>query len=541
MKRNVVIGIIFYLFYLIIGWSQLHIVEALVLLSVLVFVPLILMMIDKNMRDGAIMPVARFISRLYPYAALGAMLTFLTDMAVFAAVWFIYTGLIALFGVKRLLERGTKPLGELSIDSGLIYLSLGGFWFFAYAADMQVMHFTKITILLTAIHFHYSAFIIPILVGFLGRKALSNRNGYTAMTLVVVLSPLTVAIGITYSRVIEFLAVLIYVAALYAYGFFIFRTDFRKKAAKILLSFSAAILLVTIFFSFIYAYGRVQESVTLTISEMIFIHGVVNAFGVVLPALLGWLIEGPNCPAHSYYGKPLSRVFGTRTIGSDFLSQKQLIDDKVYTGLIERMKDFSSSEFDVNRLSPGIADFYEQTENYELEANIRWSSWFKPLALAYQHISRRIGQIHLGMGGMLERMDAEIIGVRSEMDGRSDVRAWVRKNEDGETIFAALYSQHQYENETYMNIALPLPYSNMTGILKPYNDRNHLILTSILRKQGAGDEGIYLHTPLFTIRLPLSETFFIKEEEGLLTAHHQMWIFGKKFLEIDYNIKKRME
>lgn len=541
MKRNVVIGIIFYLFYLMIGWLQLHIVEALVLLSVLVFIPLVFMMIDKEKREGVVMPLASFTSRLYPYAALGAVLTFLTDMAVFAAVWFMYTGLIALFGVSRLLERGRKPIEELSIDSGLIYLSLGGFWFFAYAADIQVMHFTKITILLTAIHFHYSAFIIPVMAGFLGRKPLNSRNWYTAMTLVVVLSPLIVAIGITYSRVIEFLAVLIYVAALYVYGFFIFRTGFRKKAAKILLSFSAAVLLVTISFSLVYAYGRVRESVTLTISEMIFIHGAVNAFGVVLPALIGWLVEGPDRPSHSYYGKPLSQVFGTRTIGRDFLSRKQLIDDKEYTGLVDRIKDFSSNEFDENRLSPGIVEFYEQTKNYELEANIRWAAWFKPFAFLYQHISRRIGQIHLGMGGVLERMDGEIIGVRSKVDGRSCVRAWIRKNEDGDTIFVALYSLHQYGNETYMNIALPLPYSNMTGILKPYNDQNRLILTSVLRKQGAGDEGIYLHTCFFTIRLPLAEAFIIKEEKGFLTAHHQMWIFGKKFLEIDYNIKKRVE
>lgn len=43
----------------------------------------------------------------------------------------------------------------------------------------------------------------------------------------------------------------------------------------------------------------------------------------------------------------------------------------------------------------------------------------------------------------------------------------------------------------------------------------------------------------FTIRLPLAETFIIKEGKGqMLTAHHKMWIFGVKFLEIDYEIKK---
>lgn len=101
---------------------------------------------------------------------------------------------------------------------------------------------------------------------------------------------------------------------------------------------------------------------------------------------------------------------------------------------------------------------------------------------------------------------------------------------------------HTYKNDAYMNIALPLPYSNMTGILKLRNDNNELIITSKLRENGKGDEGIYLHTRFFTVRLPLAETFIIKEGNGqMLTAHHKMWIFGVRFLEIDYEIKKLKE
>ena len=67
----------------------------------------------------------------------------------------------------------------------------------------------------------------------------------------------------------------------------------------------------------------------------------------------------------------------------------------------------------------------------------------------------------------------------------------------------------------------------------------HLIITSKLRENGKGDEGIYLHTRFFTIRLPLAETFIIKEsKDQILEANHRMWIFGVKFLEIDYEIKK---
>ena len=51
-----------------------------------------------------------------------------------------------------------------------------------------------------------------------------------------------------------------------------------------------------------------------------------------------------------------------------------------------------------------------------------------------------------------------------------------------------------------MNIALPLPYSNMTGILKLRNDNNNLIITSKLRRNGKGDEGsIYILVSLQSV------------------------------------------
>ena len=59
---------------------------------------------------------------------------------------------------------------------------------------------------------------------------------------------------------------------------------------------------------------------------------------------------------------------------------------------------------------------------------------------------------------------------------------------------------HTHKNDTYMNIALPLPYSNMTGILKLRNDNNELIITSKLRENGKGDEGfIYILVSLQSV------------------------------------------
>ncbi|MBE7121774.1 YndJ family protein [Bacillus cereus] len=536
--KNIIFGLACYIIFLIYEWSNVNPVEAIILLSILLFIPMSFCIIDKKTRNGSYLLSYKFVSLLYPIAAVSAMLAFVTNHFVFALLWFIYTGIIALFGVSRLLERGWKPLEETAIDSAFIYLFLGGFWFFASVAKLSIMHFSSDIVLLTAAHFHYSAFLLPLSAGLLGRKRERGSKLYDAIMFIIVISPMTVAIGITYSRVFEFFAVFIYLCAIYGYGIYVWRTKFNVISAKILLTLSSSTLMVTIMFSLIYSYGNFKQVMTITIVQMVWIHGVVNGIGVALPAFLGWMIE-KSTPKYKYYGKPLSQLRGNSTVGESFLHNQSLVDSKEYSGLVDKMSDFHSDTLDETKIPLRIIHFYENTKEYHLQSNINWARWFRPFAFCYAKMSKCVAQIHLGMGGKWETMHGSIVSVKDESDGRENVRAWLRKNEEGETIFVALYSKHTYKKDTYMNIALPLPYSNMTGILKLCNDDNALIITSKLRERRKGDEGIYLHTRFFTIRLPLAETFIIKEsKDQILEANHRMWIFGVKFLEIDYEIKK---
>ncbi|SCB67585.1 YndJ family protein [Bacillus mycoides] len=536
--KNILFGLVCYIIFLIYEWSNVNPVEAIILLSILLFIPMSFCIIDKETRNGTYLLFYKFVSFLYPIAAISAMLAFVTNHYFFALLWFAYTGIVALFGISRLLERGWKPLEEAAIDSAFIYLFLGGFWFFASVAKFPIMHFSSDIVLLTAAHFHYSAFLLPLSAGLLGRKRERGSKLYDAIMFIIVISPMTVAIGITYSRVFEFFAVFIYLCAIYGYGVYVWRTKFNAISAKILLTLSSSTLMVTIMFSLIYSYGNFKQVMTITIAQMVWIHGVVNGIGVALPAFLGWMIE-KSTPNYKYYGKPMSRLRGNATVGEAFLHNRNLIDNKEYKGLVDKMNDFHSEAFDATKIPLSIIRFYENTKEYELQSHIKWTRWFRPLAFCYEKMSKRVGQIHLGMGGKWETMHGSIIGVIDEKDGRENVRAWLRKNEAGESIFVALYSKHTHEDEKYMNIGLPLPYSNMTGILKLCNKNKDLIITSKLRRNGKGDEGIYLHTRFFTIRLPLAEIFIIKEStDQILEANHRMWIFGVKFLEIDYEIKK---
>ena len=120
--KNIIFGLAGYVVFLLCERSNINPVEAIILLSVLLFIPMSLCIIDKRKRDGSYLLFYKFVSFLYPIAAICAMLAFVTNHYVFALVWFVYTGIVALFGVSRLLERGWKPLEETAIDSAFIYL-----------------------------------------------------------------------------------------------------------------------------------------------------------------------------------------------------------------------------------------------------------------------------------------------------------------------------------------------------------------------------------------------------------------------------------
>jgi hypothetical protein len=540
MKRNAWFGLLLYVMFLGVSGRQLQVLEAVLMLAVLVLVPGFLMLVDARLRNGKTMALYKIMTILYPPAAVCAALSFMGDIPLLCLPWVAFTVITALYGLRRLLERGLHPLAETAVDFGLMYLAGGGFWFLAASLHWRIMDFSDVLIMLTAVHFHYSSFIIPILAGLLGRKITVGRKLYLTSTVIIMLAPAGIALGIAFSTALEFILVAAYLAAVYSYGLLVFKASFTRREAKYLISFSALVLMVTILFSLIYAAGRAMGFGSLSINRMIWIHGLMNAVGVALPSLAGWLLEG-NFPKESYYGKPVSSITGGRHIGRHFLSREGLLDETAsYSGLVDRIDGYDSASFRARRLSPVIRDFYEHTDQYAMRADIRWAGWFRPLAVVYQVISRRIGQIHLGTFKGWQGMYGRVLPVASGRDGRQRVRAWQRLNGQGEAIFIALYSLHWFGDEPYMNIALPLPGTNMTGMLRLYNEGSGLVLTSAHSPAHRGDEGIYLHASWFTMRLPLKETFWIREGESgqRLTARHRMWIFGLRFLDIRYDIQR---
>ncbi len=495
----------------------------------LVYVPIALRLIVK--KDD-------WFTKCYPFiffpAYVAVVLLQLTTSPkweiLFASVYLFFTVIVALYGLSRFFNRGFTHMEEFSVDMGLMYLSLGGAWFFAYVVGIDT-GFSPLITWLTAIHFHYSSFLLPLFIGLLGM--IYKPTKYSIISSLLIVAPMIVAIGITFSRWLELLSVLLYIIGLGGLIIMAWKAPFANKLQQWLIRVSFSALGVTIIFSLLYALGNGFGLTSVGIDFMLRFHGLLNCVLFALFGIIGWTIAIPS-PSFAMPRFSMSAIRGKWVVGEQVLNQ--IVKNK-HRGLVDDMRVYGHPS-----LSPRIIDFYENTTDYRLVARVKWQKWFKPFAFLYTLASKKTQQINLPFHDDKVEMTGDILALQDGVDGRNHVRAWVRKiGED--TVFVALYSQHATAQRTYMNIALPLPFATMTGILELNQIGDQLQLTS--QKTGAtnSDAGIYLtfrKNQLF--KLPIDENFLVREEpDGTLSAKHQMWIFTWSFLTIDYWIERKKD
>ncbi|MBH0156926.1 YndJ family protein [Fictibacillus sp. 5RED26] len=430
-----------------------------------------------------------------------------------AVIYLVFTFIVAIYGAKRFFHRGFTNWAEISIDVGMMYLFIGGLWFFAFIAEINT-GFSPLITWLTAIHFHYSAFLFPVSLGFFGR--LHQSKWYRICVPIILIGPILVAIGITFWPFLEVISVLLYIFAIYTLIILAFQTVFINKlqGAFIRLSFSS--LGITILFSLLYALNSAFGKWGVSIDFMLTFHGLVNSvlFGFI--GVLGWVMSPPKTK-QAKWDFPVSQIRG-HVKG----------EGEPVVGLVDDLSEY----LDIKGIPSTIVHFYEQTEKYQLFASTKWAIWFKPLAVCYKYISNHMQQLNLPISSEKVEMTGSIQAVSPIIDGRNNPRVWNRYI-GNDSIFKAIYSHHKTKDRTFMNISLPLPFSAMIGILQLDEMDGALLLSS----EGESDSGIYLAVGKYVFKLPLSESFLIKDSKNnMLTATHKMKIFGMPFLNIQYTM-----
>lgn len=263
---------------------------------------------------------------------------------------------------------------------------------------------------------------------------------------------------------------------------------------------------------------------------------------------------------------PLSPITADWFVGPNFVERNGFATGDPVAGELDDVATLAGSHFDPERLDPEIERFYERTAEYAMRYRAHWHPPFRPGAALASRLTGRIEQLNLPGPGdhSWHRLESRFLDVHEPAPvegsdgvppgdagpGREDVRAWIRTNpETGEAVFVALYATHHRDGEGFVNITAPLPGGAVDTVLRPENtDRGAGEGTGIrLTTDGAGDSGLYLRTPLGTFELPGGQAFSVWRERsgedgrngtGGLRATHEMWLLGRTFLTVEYEIER---
>lgn len=550
---------------------DLRIIKGLFLLGALVIVPLGLSLVATPDRDQRHSVCYRLTLLTQPFGAAMILCSYLFEQgllaALLASVWLMTTVLIALFGLVRFLPRGTARAEEVAIDAGLIYLSVGGGWFVLSRYGLQPLGFSDTIVLLTAIHFHYAGFAAPILLGLAGRTlsdadVRARRLLWIICVAVIVGTPL-VAAGITFSPMLALVGAGLITVGLWLLAALIVSrvlSGLPSQATRIMLLVSSASSCIAMVLACLYAYSIVAGRLILSIPQMAMFHGVANALGFSLSGLIAWSFIRPAARTLPP-GLPFSRLSSRGYVGPDFFQQHNAVSysGAKPRGLVDDLDAYRRADFDPEHVHHDVRAFYERTDEYGLLVRPRWRRGFRLGGRIAHRLGALVGQMRLPVAAEQseDRIESRILPIEDSMDGRTGVRAWVRTYEGTErAMYVAAYATHRARGNTYMNIAFPYPGGNISSILhmsclREGNAATYgIVLSTWPRVHAGGDQGVYYANRLLPVRLPINETITVwavdKKDAPfnvrvtaanvVVLARHEMWLFGIKFLELDYEI-----
>jgi hypothetical protein len=290
------------------GWIVLDDLELILLLALYAITPLAVPLVSLPEKHRLLCDLADLVIFLQPLATFIGGASLLLGRGPLAAaaavVWLLFTVLIALLGVMLLLQKSGRQLTHASLAVALIYVPIGSTWLVLDRLGIRPLGFSQTTILLTAVHFHFITLAALMITGLTGRAIQATQRGvpwkiYRIMASCMLIDPLLVAAGITITQVtgmhsLESVAAVLLALCLILIALFNLRfivpvtTPLRARG---LLIFSSTAVVFTMLFASAYALGAAIRLWTITISQMILVHGWVNALVFGLCGLLGWRLR----------------------------------------------------------------------------------------------------------------------------------------------------------------------------------------------------------------------------------------------------------
>lgn len=303
-------AVVWLLFITVVPRSALGVVRAienLLMLAVLVHLPLALGLLYRPGDPTWGGDPLHFAQRFQPVAAFSMLIALMLPDGLLSFLlvlpWLTITLSMALSALQWLSTNRWRSAHQLLFCAGLLFLPIGASWLAAYRLGFRPLGFADPIVLLTAVHFHYTGFVLPIFGGLLGKWMTSSnlRNSFYpwAAAGVIVAIPL-IAAGISLSPTLEMVGVLLLAVAVGGLLVVLTMTMLpwlTVRLARELLLVAALSLLLAISLGMVYGVSQYFGAEWLTIPQMVTFHGWLNGVGFALCGLLGWRILMPPAAA----------------------------------------------------------------------------------------------------------------------------------------------------------------------------------------------------------------------------------------------------
>ncbi len=268
-----------------------------------------------------------------------------------------------------------------------------------------------------------------------------------------------------------------------------------------------------------------------------------------------WVISLGERISHTD-SKWLLGPFGNTTgIGKKYIEQLAHQEDLIIKkgsepqGLLLSIDQLNLSKRDRNKLSPEIADFYENTSKYRFDLKVTWNPYFRFFGkLIELFFSKRIEQLNIPMDKNSDpkNLKSEIIHLQDPISDQTKRIIWLRTFEStGKVVYSGVYGTCNLPNgDTCIKAVFPLPNGNATVILVPSVGNNgELVLSSSGKK--VGESGFYLLLKdskgnFWTKHISsFKDQLIVKSQNGHLSAKQTLTLWNLRVLEFEYEMKRK--
>ena len=298
-KRNIdlliqlVLGFVFCLLYIFVkypfSYLSIDYITLLLLVAVLLLVPM----------GFALLGTSKIFNKWILFSSLSFGIAFLLPISFVSALlifpWLILVCFNAFLQLKIFLQKRKKSITDYSFLAASLYMPVAAIWALLDRLAIQPMGFSPTIVLLTAIHFHYAGFLLPLISGMILKT--KTKIVHQVIGWGVIFGIPLVAVGIISEQYdlpnfIEVTAVCLMSFSGAMIGLLHFRKGVQNynKPIGMLWMFGGLALTCGMILAFLYGIRTIVPISILTIPWMYAVHGTLNAIGFALPSILAWFI-----------------------------------------------------------------------------------------------------------------------------------------------------------------------------------------------------------------------------------------------------------